>query len=162
MRKISAISSSFFDSNWELFLASSDLNAKEGPEEFEDIIESLGSFGHWQRVIFFVICLTDIFGSISVVIPVFIGAIPNFYAFESHNDTVIGDLTYNETAKNVCPSENNSYTVRKFHDDFTSIVSEVSCCYSLLLNLTDVSTSQHFILKAPAPALTPYYRQVYK
>jgi len=112
-----------------------ELNVKEEPEEFEDIIESLGSFGHWQRVIFVVICLVDIFGSFSVVIPIFIGGIPNFYAFDSINDTLTGEPTYNETTKNVCPSENNSYTVRIFHDEFTSIVSEWDLvCDRLFIN----------------------------
>ena len=136
-------------SYWQPVYASPELNVKEEPEEFEDIIESLGSFGHWQRVIFVVICLVDIFGSFSVVIPIFIGGIPNFYAFDSINDTLTGEPTYNETTKNVCPSENNSYTVRIFHDEFTSIVSEVSwicqSSFKVLTTFTSVGCQNRYL-----------------
>ena len=96
--------------------------------EFEDIIDDLGAFGHWQRVIFVLICVADIFGAFSVLVPVFSGATPkwqcNTYEYEDSivdarnlpNTTDLMQCTYNETLR--C----TNFT---FKDDFTSIVSEV-------------------------------------
>ena len=45
----------------------------------EDIIEDLGSFGHWQRVIFLLISYGDIFGAFGMLVPVFTNATPSWW-----------------------------------------------------------------------------------
>ena len=65
--------------------------------EFEDIIEDLGSFGYWQRVIFFLICLMDIFGAFAMFSPVFTGATPRWrcanYSVVMADDALAGNVS---------------------------------------------------------------------
>ena len=43
---------------------------------FDDIIDDLGAFGHWQRVIFVLISIFDVYAAFAVLLPVFTGKIP--------------------------------------------------------------------------------------
>ena len=40
---------------------------------FDDILDKIGGFGPWQKVIFALICFFDVFGAFSMLIPVFTG-----------------------------------------------------------------------------------------
>lgn len=42
---------------------------------FDDIIDDLGAFGHWQRVIFVLISIFDVYAAFAVLLPVFTGEI---------------------------------------------------------------------------------------
>ena len=103
---------------------------QQGARDFEDIVDSLGSFGHWQRVIFVLISLADVFGAFAMMLPVFTGATPRWRCAEYktvadgsfRNGSDFGDYTWKS-----CDLEGNNLTCvsRQYHDDFTSIVSQV-------------------------------------
>ena len=46
--------------------------------DYEGIIEDIGGFGHWQRVIFTLISLPDIPIALALLLPVFVGSVPNW------------------------------------------------------------------------------------
>ena len=101
--------------------------------DFDDIIEQLGSFGYWQRVIFVIISLADLFGAFSMLVMVFTGATPKWTCntFESDSRTISVESLPNTTDLMQCKL-NDSFVCTNFtfHDDFTSIVSEVSRHFS--------------------------------
>ena len=106
------------------------------PMEFEDIIEDLGSFGHWQRVIFFLICIMDIFGAFAMLSPVFTGATPRWRC-ANYSSPIGGVITGNVSdadknftddvpALDQCTNPDGAKCeLFVYEDDFTSIVSEV-------------------------------------
>ena len=98
------------------------------------MIEQLGSFGYWQRVIFVIISVADIFGAFAMLVMVFTGATPKWTcnAYTSGNVSIDADSLPNTTDLMQCKL-NDSFVCRNFtfHDDFTSIVSEVCCVFSL-------------------------------
>ncbi|KAK2152867.1 hypothetical protein LSH36_316g08008 [Paralvinella palmiformis] len=95
--------------------------------DFEEVIDQLGSFGYWQRVVFFIISVADIFGAFSMLVMVFTGATPKWTcnAYVSNNVTITAEHLPNTTDLMTC-SVNDSFACTNFtfHDDFTSIVSE--------------------------------------
>ena len=40
---------------------------------YESVIDELGGFGHWQRCIFFFLCIPDIFNAFAQMLPVYTG-----------------------------------------------------------------------------------------
>ena len=46
--------------------------------DYEGIIEDIGGFGYWQRVIFGLISLPDIPIALALLLPVFVGSVPNW------------------------------------------------------------------------------------
>jgi OCT family organic cation transporter-like MFS transporter 4/5 len=96
--------------------------------DFEEVIDQLGSFGYWQRVVFFIISVADIFGAFSMLVMMFTGATPKWTcnAYVSNNVTITAEHLPNTTDLMTC-SVNDSFACTNFtfHDDFTSIVSEV-------------------------------------
>ena len=57
--------------------------------DYENIIEDIGGFGHWQRLIFMVISVPDIPVALALLLPVFSGSIPNWGCLsEVSNQTV--------------------------------------------------------------------------
>lgn len=126
------------------------LDSESLPRELEDLIDSLGSFGHWQRVIFVLISLADIYGAFAMMLPVFSGATPkwrcNTFLDDDGNLRNASDLS-NDTAFQCSLNLNNfNYTCASFSfdDEFTSIVSQVSVQRSYpLLQLVKYSSLHH-------------------
>ena len=100
------------------------------PRDFEDIVDSLGSFGHWQRVIFVLISLADIFGAFAMLLPVFTGATPGWRCDTYQEQGGGGILNSSELTNdswNTCSLSDGKYTCteREYVDDITTIVSQV-------------------------------------
>ena len=98
--------------------------------EFEDIIDSLGAFGHWQRVIFVLISLADFYGAFAMLLPVFTGATPRWLC-QTYQDDYDKDVYVNGSefgSEEACHQYHTNWTCvqREYVDDFTSIVSEVN------------------------------------
>ncbi|ELU17167.1 hypothetical protein CAPTEDRAFT_222145 [Capitella teleta] len=122
------------------------LDSSAAPKEFEDLIDSLGSFGHWQRVIFVLISAADVFGAFAMMLPVFTGATPNWSCrqFRHGNIYMNGSEVNNDTSE-IC--EYKTTTDTNFHcsefafdGDFTSVVTEwnLVCGVSYVKNLINV------------------------
>jgi hypothetical protein len=96
----------------------------------EEIIEELGAFGYWQRVIFFTLCLPDIFGALSLMLPVFTGSAPNW---RCKQDDVTNSSLINYKANSTAVAKAIGFygnkscdcPVREYDTTFSSIVSEV-------------------------------------
>ena len=99
--------------------------------EFDEVLTQLGSFGYWQRVIFIVISMADVYGALAMLVMMLTSATPkwtcNTYTY--NNITISVDALPNTTDLMQC-SYNQTFVCTNFtfHDEFTSIVSEVSVC----------------------------------
>ena len=100
-------------------------------QKFEEIFETLGSFRHWQRVIFCLISAIDIHGAFAILLPVFTGATPRWRCVLFEETGNSGSFKNGSDVENdtwgACQSKsgNSSCISVEFFDDFTSIVSEV-------------------------------------
>lgn len=110
---------------------------------YEHIISEVGNFGWWQAVILGLLSLPDIAMAFVVLLPVFIGAAPRFHCAANTEADVTSHQYINSSgsgsesliAVNVTSSEImvkaddvcKSCDKFVFDNDFTSIVSEVSC-----------------------------------
>ncbi len=86
-------------------------------------MDEIGAFGHWQRVIFILISLADVHGALAMLIPVFIGATPEWSCNQLRDGR-------NGTWAETCDVNDTKCSDVEFHDSFSSIVSEV-CTHCL-------------------------------
>ena len=97
---------------------------------FEEVIDLLGTFGHWQRVVFFMLCLPDLLGAFAMMVPVFVGATPkwNCLKYSDGNGSFLNGTDVNQTGDDIKCSVDDRWKCEEFtfHDDFTSIVSSVN------------------------------------
>lgn len=86
------------------------------PASFDDAILELGAFGPWQRVIFLLVSLPDVFTAFAILLPVLISATPSWHCAGANTSTLNASTSACDVAG----------CVPEFNGDFTSIVSEVS------------------------------------
>ena len=91
--------------------------------EFDDILDQVGAFGHWQRVIFVLISAMDIMGALAIIIPVYTGATPKWKCADIEYSSMLNVSENVSLAQ--CAYNSTHCTTWIFFDDFTSIVSEV-------------------------------------
>jgi len=113
--------------------------------QFDKILESIGSFGPRQRLIFILIQIAEVFGAFHMLLPVYVGAQPKWWDM-SDNTTGVANLTVNDASFQNCSRENQLSGSGElvFHDDFTSIVSEwdLVCNYAFV---SDMITSLQMV-----------------
>ena len=114
-------------------------------KSFEDILDDIGAFGHWQRVIFVLISLADIQGAFAILSPVFVHAVPEWRCLEWEDGlTEPGREDWNkECFRNGSDVKCVAY---EFYDDFTSVVSEVSMQRIVVMPLWIVSVVRWYFL----------------
>ena len=96
---------------------------------FDSILEAIGTFGPRQRLIFFFISMAEFFGAFHMLLPVFVGAEPNWYCVPPGGAMNVTE-DRNDTFKE-CEVLEGTCDEIVFRDDFTSIVSEVSFLYCI-------------------------------
>ena len=101
--------------------------------EFDGILDQLGGFGHWQRVIFVLISAMDIMGALTIIIPVYTGATPKWKCDSLEKSSMLN--VSENVSLTECVYNNTQCTSRTFYDDFTSIVSEVCKSYILRIHI---------------------------
>jgi len=103
-------------------------DVKPSCKKFEDLIDDIGGFGCWQRVIYFIIYVAEIFGAFGMLAPVIIGAVPKWRCtawFNSTGETVYNNRTnVNESDYFQCHKDGMTCAKYTYEDEFTSIVSE--------------------------------------
>ena len=68
--------------------------------DYEGIIEDIGGFGRWQALIFILISVPDFLFAFTLILPVFVGAVPNWYCVDSdNNQTQASSNVINNTGK---------------------------------------------------------------
>ena len=94
-------------------------------KSFEDILDDIGAFGHWQRVIFVLISLADIQGAFAILSPVFVHAEPEWRCLEWEDGLTEPDR---DDWDKMCVRNGSDVkcVAYDFYGDFTSVVSEVS------------------------------------
>ncbi len=90
---------------------------------FDDLLDSIGEFGPWQRVIFVLISMADVIGAMAMLLPVFTGDTPRWSCMQ--HEAANSSQQMNGTWPKTCRFNMSQCSDIEFHDEFTSIVSEV-------------------------------------
>ena len=109
-------------------------------KDFEGVLEGLGSFGRWQRLIFALIGSAEIWGAFAMLLPILAGAEPNWWCMDhiagnssqnlsselsaSHDGHMTFEMNKSLGYKQ-CYYNGDMCSQIVFRDDFSSIVSEV-------------------------------------
>lgn len=100
------------------------------------MIDELGGFGCWQRVVYFIIYTAEIFGAFGMLVPVLIGATPRWRCVAWSNST--GDVNATNSSDYFqCYKDDLTCSSYSYEDDFTSIVSQVDA-KSVILNVVNI------------------------
>ena len=91
-------------------------------KHFEEILDDMGAFGHWQRVLFILISLADIHGAFVMLSPHYLNDTPSWTCTKAGSKD--NATLSNQTEQ--CKYGSEQCTEFAFHGDFTSIISEVS------------------------------------
>ncbi|XP_013403534.1 organic cation transporter protein [Lingula anatina] len=121
---------------------------------FEEILKGVGVIGRKQIEVFFLVSLADVMTSWTILIPIFIGAQPEWicpsdsngtsswsngsHREDAHDDVskiLAGNLSTTNSTKNMCSADNNICSGITYTSPFTSMVTE----WNLVCDLEYVS-----------------------